>query len=89
MSRASKRKQPLINWKTLRIEPVKEILKTKGGIDSNGLKKALHICRGHFKDYTNGGGLFGKYTGLYWWEMHTRGDSKQGAVMKDYAVQRP
>ena len=47
--------------------------------------KALHICRGHFKDFSNHG-LFGKYRGTYWWPMHTRGSSDNGLVVKDYRV---
>lgn len=87
--RQKRNKPPLITYKTLNIEPMKTILKKEGNIKHNGLKKALHICRGHFKDYSQGKGLFGKYQGLYWWDMHTRGDIKEGIVAKDYNVNPP
>jgi hypothetical protein len=46
----------------------------------------VHLCRGHFKEYTAEHPLFGHYTGLYWWQPHVRGQNKDGIVMKDYKV---
>ncbi len=46
----------------------------------------MHIVRGHFKDYRNGGGLFGKLKGLYWWDMHVAGDISNGQIVKDYSI---
>lgn len=46
----------------------------------------VHLCRGHFKEYTAEHPLFGRYTGLYWWQPHVRGQNKGGIVMKDYNV---
>ncbi|MCZ2154732.1 MAG: hypothetical protein LC114_12665 [Bryobacterales bacterium] len=57
---------PLVRYKTLTIEPMKRILRKEGQVDVNGLPKALHICRGHFKDYRASAGLFGKHKGLFW-----------------------
>ena len=37
--------------------------------DPAGLKRALHICRGHFKDYREGRGLFAKTHGIWWWDF--------------------
>jgi len=81
--------RPLVKYKVLEIEPMKKVLRTEGQSETLGLKHALHICRGHFKDYSKGGGLFGKYKGLYWWESHVRGDPSQGVVVKDYSVNPP
>ena len=74
-----------MTFKTLEIEPMKRALKHEGQSETAGLKKALHICRGHFKDYSKHG-LFGKYKGLYWWDSHVRGSTEEGVVVKDYAV---
>jgi hypothetical protein len=74
---------------TLQIDPMRKILETEGGINENGLKKALHICRGHFKDFSQGKGLFGKYKGVYWWADQTRGSIQNGIVNKDYEVTSP
>jgi len=81
--------RPLVSYHTLNIEPMKQILRAEGNIEKTGLKQALHICRGHFKDFSKGSGLFGKYKGLYWWDSQVRGSVKEGIVDKDYAVKSP
>lgn len=63
-------------YKTLVIEPLKEILRTQGKSEETGIKHALHICRGHFADYTEGKGLFGKYHGRFWMPAHVKGTKK-------------
>jgi hypothetical protein len=79
-------RQPKLRYHVLDIEPMKQVLRTEGGIEHNGLKKALHICRGHFATYTNDAPLFGKHTGTFWKPQHVRGDTKLGEVVKDYRV---
>jgi len=78
-------KEPLKKYYTLNIEPLKAVLSKEGNIEHNGLKKALHICRGHFKTYDEKG-LFGKYKGTFWIPQHTKGDTNQGEVIKNYNV---
>lgn len=75
---------------TLRIDGATSILREGGELraDGGGLRRALHLCRGHFKDYRNSG-LFGKYKGLYWWPESRRGDESAGEVFKQYEVDRP
>jgi hypothetical protein len=75
----------LVKWKVLEIDPMKQILRTEGSMDSLGLHKALHLCRGHFKDYRNSG-LFGKVKGVFWWGSSVRGSAAHGTVVKDYSV---
>lgn len=75
-----------VTYKTLIIDPMKEVLRTEGGIEKNGLKKALHICRGHFATYTPDKPLFGRLTGTFWKPMHVRGSKQRGEVRKDYLV---
>jgi len=65
-------------WKTLVIEPMKQVLRREGKAESTGLQRALHICRGHFADYTQGRGLFGKFHGRYWIPQTVRGTVKGG-----------
>lgn len=77
------------DFKTLVIEPMKQVLKTEGGIETNGLKKALHICRGHFATYSEDKPLFGKYSGTFWKPAHVRGNADHGTVYKDYKVKPP
>jgi len=82
-------KPPLTKYYTLDIESMKKVLKSEGHSDEVGLQRALHVCRGHFKDYSNGKGLFGKYKGLYWWDSNIRGIAEAGEIVKDYNVKSP
>lgn len=76
-------------FKTLVIEPMKRVLKTEGGIEQHGLKKAMHICRGHFAVYTEEKPLFGRIVGPVWRQAHVRGSAEAGMVGKDYKVTAP
>lgn len=52
----------------------------------NTSQKRLHIVRGHFADYTEGGGLFGKLHGRYYIAPHVRGNVERGTITKDYRL---
>ena len=57
-----------------------------------GIGQALHIVRGHFREYGpefGKGLLFGKYAGRYWVAAHTSGSLETGIVTKDYDVEAP
>lgn len=74
-------------YRTLVIEPLKQILKSEGGHGSgNGLAKAMHICRGHFRDYREGRGLFGKYKQLVWMPSVIRGTKGKEAPPREVEV---
>ena len=75
-----------VHYHTLDIHPMREILRREGKQESTGLKHALHSCRGHFRDYSQGRGLFGKHQGLYWFDQHLRGSSTHGVSVKDYLI---
>lgn len=81
--------KPFLRYHTINIEPVKATLRTEGGIETNGLKKALHICRGHFCTYTEERPLFGHFVGTVWKPSHVRGSAKNGVVISDYNVKAP
>lgn len=80
--------RPLIRYHVLNIRPMRTVLRKEGNIETEGLEKALHICRGHFKDYRKDG-LFGKYKGIYWWSDQVRGHPRRGLVLKDYKINPP
>lgn len=61
------------SYKTLVIEPLKKILHHEGRAHEVGLQRAMHICRGHFRDYREGRGLFGKLHGQFWIPSIVRG----------------
>jgi len=73
-------------YKTLVIEPLKQILRTQGGSGQVGLAKAMHICRGHFRDYREGKGLFGKYHQLVWTPAIVRGTKGKEAPPREIEV---
>jgi len=73
-------------YKTLVIEPLKQILRTEGKSGEHGLAKAMHICRGHFRDYRQGRGLFGKYKQLVWTPMTVRGTKGKEAPPREIEV---
>jgi hypothetical protein len=73
-------------YKTLIIEPLKKILRTEGRSDTVGVQKAMHICRGHFKDYREGRGLFGKYHQLVWQPSIVRGTKGKSAPPREIEV---
>ena len=41
------------------------------------MTRAMHICRGHFKDYRQGKGLFGRYHQLVWQPAIVRGSKSE------------
>lgn len=77
--------RPLLRYHVLEITPLKAILQAEGNVQADGLPRALHICRGHFKDFRQNG-LFGKYKDVYWWDHHMRGKTEEGIVTKDYTM---
>lgn len=82
-----RKKQPIIQYKTLNIEAFKEQVRYESKQSGeNEIKRALHICRGHFATYTEDSPLFGKYVGTYWKPMHARGSSALGEVRKNYSI---
>ena len=86
--RIKNKKLPLFEYHSLKFQPLEEII--YGQNRQYGKKKLaskrVHLCRGHFKTYTEEKPLMGKHTGLYWWEPHVRGDKKAGLVLKDYEI---
>jgi hypothetical protein len=88
-SRIKKGKLPFFRFNKILIDPMKEILKQEGQSEKLGLKKALHICRGHFATYTHEAPLFGRVTGTFWKPMHLRGNKKEGVVVKEYQIKAP
>jgi len=82
-----KQKKPAITYRTIVIDPLRKQAKREAvGTKNTSVKQALHIVRGHFKDFRDGKGLFGKYKDIYWWDMQVRGDAQFGRVEKDYKV---
>lgn len=84
--RAKSGKQELFTYKTLVLKLPSNRQAPQSNADGSDNKIRIHLCRGHFKIFTEAAPLFGKYTGLYWWDPHVRGDKTKGLIVKDYDV---
>ncbi len=77
-------------WRVLDISSIQSALREAGAGEQTGsLRRAFHICRGHFANYRAERPLFGKFEGSFWRPMHVRGDPAAGTVSKDYSVTPP
>lgn len=83
--------RPLVTYKTIKVNPMSKRYADTGDDEPSegGIPSRLHICRGHFKDFRHGAGLFGKYKDIFWWDQHLRGDVHEGVVVNDYEVEAP
>jgi hypothetical protein len=88
-ARVRRGRPPLARHKTLVIEGLKELLRREGAVGQVGLKRALHLVRGHFATYTAEKPLLGHFVGTVFRAAHTRGRSQYGTVTKDYEVKAP
>lgn len=81
-------REPKEKYKILDIRSFRELVKYESGneLEHSGIKKSLHICRGHLRTYDEIKPLFGKYTGTFYIPAHVRGDKKFGVTHKHYRV---
>ena len=82
-ARKKRGKLPLFSYHTLVIKPTG---KRQESIPRNLWDNRVHLCRGHFKTYTEDKPLFGHITGRFWWQPTVRGRNREGVVMKDYEL---
>lgn len=77
---------PFIIYKKINIDLPAMINKTGSNNSSTreDVRRRLHLCRGHIKEYTSDRPLFGRYIGMVWCPAHVRGDLSNGVVIKDY-----
>lgn len=86
-ARAKKGQLPIYTYKVLSVTCPSNAKRTKEGKDTaNPGAQRLHVCRGHFKEYTADAPLLGKAVGRYWWQPMVRGHVKNGIVDKDYNI---
>lgn len=84
--KAGVQESPVKKFYTLEIEPLRRVLNAEGRAADHGIRRAMHICRGHFADYTPDKPLFGSTVGRVWRPQHVRGSAAAGTVTKDYRV---
>lgn len=85
--------QPLTRYCVIKVNPMRTLKRSTGETDIEVSKsqsnRPMTIVRGHFKDFRDGKGLFGKYKDIYWWDQHVIGDPELGVIEKDYKVLAP
>jgi hypothetical protein len=87
---AERKGQPVITYKELVIDAFRKQVRYESEQSGDSeIKRALHICRGHFATYTDANPLFGRVTGTFWKPMHVRGRKEIGEVKKTYKVDPP
>lgn len=84
--RIKKGKQPLYRYHVLTVDLDKGRKQSGVGRGANLGTMPVHLCRGHFKEYTDEKPLFGRITGRFWWQPCARGKAENGVVMKDYEL---
>ena len=80
---------PLYSYKILEVVKGKPKTKNAGSVPwdyKSPETVRFHLCRGHFKTFTEERPLFGKYSGTFWWNPQSRGDRSKGVVEKEYKV---
>lgn len=82
----NKKKGSKVTHNIVHIKPMQARKNYIGKTNHTGDKRAYHIRRGHFADYTKGKGLFGKLKGVFWFDDIIVGNIKNGQVNKSYIV---
>ena len=79
----------LARYHVLDIKPIRRLLERYHTGERSDLRRALHICRGHFKTFALDAPLLGRAVGTFWWGPQVRGSRDEGIVLKDYRVLAP
>lgn len=88
VKKRERRGKPTVRYKILDIDPSHKNVYAGDGAKT-GIKRAFHLCRGHFKTYSKKRPLFGKVSGTVFVPAHVRGSRKHGEVKKDYRILPP
>lgn len=79
----------LSSYHVIEINPVCKIARADPGFSTGPLsatRKALHLCRGSFKTYTQEAPLFGKHAGRFFFGQHMRGSRAHGERKASYVI---
>jgi hypothetical protein len=80
-------RRPLVSYHTVRVDLDKTPRQVAAeSLPGDGVTPRRHKKRGHMKDYRKGGGLFGRYKGIWYWGPTLAGSEEEGVVVADYEV---
>lgn len=86
--RRAKERLPWLKYHVLKVKTGGQWRNLESRSTGVGNSPAMHVVRGHFSDYSQGKGLFGKYKRpAVWIPSHVRGKHEQGVVIKDYKME--
>lgn len=83
---STKGPKPLLTYRLLHVGQAGKVTKGERLLTREDEGTALHICRGHFRTYTEERPLFGRVVGTFWVPAHARGDARHGIAKRDYSV---
>jgi hypothetical protein len=85
-----KAKTPLARavYHTLKLHLPGRVGHSVGAGTHSEAERAFHLVRGHFADYREGAGLFGRLKGVYWIPAHARGSKDAGIITKRYEIKK-
>lgn len=88
-ARARRKAPPMVDYRTLTIG--RPGARSGGTTAQSDAEVRLHLRRGHFADYRNGAGLFGRpeLRRVFWISPTLVGNVEAGEVRKDYRVEGP
>lgn len=76
IKKAIKRKTRAYSYRQIVVDALRKSVVAGDHGGGNTVMTALRIGRGHWKDYREGKGLFGKFHGRFWWDAYVSGDQK-------------
>ena len=80
-------KRPFVSYRTIRVDLDKTPRQIAAeSLPGDGSTPRRHKKRGHMKDYRKGGGLFGRYKGVWYWGPTLAGSEEAGVIVSDYQV---
>lgn len=84
--RQKKKGRDVTYFNILDLYPFRRQIVKDGDSISTGVKRAMHMVRGHFATYTEEAPLFGHTVGSVWKPAHARGHQSEGKIVSDYEI---
>lgn len=75
-----------MTYRTIIIDSLRKSIASGEHGGGNSVTTALRIAGGHFKDYREGKGLFGKIHGRFWWDSYVKTDGRAVSEIRSYKV---
>jgi hypothetical protein len=74
----ARRETPMEKYYTLQVKMPAKRAQREANPQQDFKIMPLHLCRGHFKDFTAERPLLGRHIGRFWWQAQMRGNKEHG-----------